>query len=101
MPVLILGETGTGKGLIARAIHNVSDRKDRPLVQVNCATLSPSLIESELFGHEKGSFTSAHGHNRHFQLARGTMLFLDVMLNLPQTPGQASTGSPRMASLNG
>jgi transcriptional regulator with GAF, ATPase, and Fis domain len=78
VPILILGETGTGKGLIARAIHNVSDRKDRPLVQVNCATLSPSLIESELFGHEKGSFTSAHErHIGRFELARGTTLFLD------------------------
>jgi formate hydrogenlyase transcriptional activator len=76
--VLVLGETGTGKGLIARALHNQSKRKDRPLIQVNCAALSPSLIESELFGHEKGAFTGATARRiGRFESARGTSLFLD------------------------
>ena len=76
--VLILGETGTGKGIVARAIHDSSKRKHRPLVQVNCAALSPSLIESELFGHEKGSFTGAAARRiGRFERAHGTTLFLD------------------------
>jgi formate hydrogenlyase transcriptional activator len=81
--VLVLGETGTGKGLIARAIHNASKRKRRPLVQVNCAALAPTLIESELFGHEKGSFTGAHQRKiGRFELAQGTTLFLDEIVEL-------------------
>jgi formate hydrogenlyase transcriptional activator len=82
--VLLLGETGTGKGLIARAIHNASHRKDRPFVQVNCAALSPHLIESELFGHEKGAFTGATGRRiGRFEAAKGTTLFLDEIGELP------------------
>jgi formate hydrogenlyase transcriptional activator len=82
--VLLLGETGTGKGLIARAIHQLSGVKDRPLVQVNCAALSPHVIESELFGHEKGAFTGATGRRQgRFELARGTTLFLDEIGDLP------------------
>ena len=82
--VLILGETGTGKGLIARAVHNVSKRKDRPLMQVNCAALSASLIESELFGHEKGAFTGAAARRAgRFESAHGTTLFLDEIGDLP------------------
>lgn len=82
--VLILGETGTGKELIARALHNASKRKKRPLIKVNCATLTPNLIESELFGHEKGAFTGA-GSRRvgRFELAHGATLFLDEICELP------------------
>ncbi|MBW7996470.1 MAG: AAA domain-containing protein [Candidatus Glassbacteria bacterium] len=76
--VLILGETGTGKQLIARAIHNVSSRGDRPLVTVNCAALPASLIESELFGHEKGAFTGALSRRMgRFELADESSMFLD------------------------
>jgi transcriptional regulator with GAF, ATPase, and Fis domain len=82
--VLILGETGTGKGLLARVIHNASRRKDRPLMTVNCAALTPTLIESELFGHEKGSFTGATQMRLgRFEAANGTTLFLDEIGDLP------------------
>ena len=76
--VLLLGETGTGKGLIARAVHNASRRKERPFMQVNCAAIAPTLVESEFFGHEKGAFTGAHGRRiGWFEKAKGTTLFLD------------------------
>ena len=82
--VLLLGETGTGKGLIARALHNESRRRDRPLMEVNCAALSTSLIESELFGHEKGAFTGAASKRiGRFESAHGTSLFLDEVGELP------------------
>jgi chemotaxis protein methyltransferase CheR len=82
--VLVLGETGTGKELIARAIHGLSLRKERALVKVNCATLPANLIESELFGHEKGAFTGAHSrHTGRFEVADGTTLFLDEIGDLP------------------
>ncbi|MCU7494157.1 MAG: sigma 54-interacting transcriptional regulator [Ignavibacteria bacterium] len=82
--VLILGETGTGKEMIARAIHNTSSRKDKVMVKVNCATLPAQLIESELFGHEKGSFTGAMERRiGKFELANGGTIFLDEIGELP------------------
>jgi chemotaxis protein methyltransferase CheR len=82
--VLVLGETGTGKELVARALHGLSPRKDRALVKVNCATLPSNLIESELFGHEKGAFTGAHARQLgRFEVADCATLFLDEIGELP------------------
>jgi chemotaxis protein methyltransferase CheR len=82
--VLVLGETGTGKELVARAVHGLSLRKDRALVKVNCATLPSDLIESELFGHEKGAFTGSHSRNLgRFEVANGATIFLDEIGELP------------------
>ncbi|EFK11700.1 PAS domain S-box protein [delta proteobacterium NaphS2] len=82
--VLVLGETGTGKELIARAIHSNSPRSGRPLVKVNCATLPSHLIESELFGHERGAFTGAQARKQgRFEVADGTSIFLDEIGELP------------------
>ena len=81
--VLILGETGTGKELIARAVHSLSARRDRALVKVNCAALPANLIESELFGHEKGAFTGALAKKiGRFELADGSTIFLDEIGDL-------------------
>jgi len=82
--VLILGETGTGKELVARAIHNSSSRKSKPMVKVNCATLPANLVESELFGHERGSFTGATDRRTgKFELAHNSTLFLDEIGEMP------------------
>src|SRR5262249_46319321 len=82
--VLIGGETGTGKELVARAIHKRSARRHRAFVVVNCASIPPSLIPSELFGHEKGAFTGALQRRQgRFELADGGTLFLDEVGELP------------------
>ncbi|RPJ11305.1 MAG: AAA family ATPase, partial [Deltaproteobacteria bacterium] len=82
--VLILGETGTGKELIAAAVHNMSSRKERALITVNCAALPANLIESELFGREKGAFTGADARRvGRFEIAQGSTLCLDEIGELP------------------
>lgn len=84
--VLITGESGTGKELVATALHNLSLRKDKPFIKVHCASLSSSLLESELFGHEKGSFTGATSQKKgRFELADGGTIFLDEIGELDMT----------------
>lgn len=82
--VLIFGETGTGKELVARAIHGLSSRKERPMIKLNCASFPPDLIENELFGHEKGAFTGAVSRlTGRFEVADGSTLFLDEIGEMP------------------
>src|SRR5882762_10074879 len=89
LTVLVQGETGTGKELVARAIHQLSDRREKPFVTVDCGAIPDTLIESELFGYEKGAFTGAYQRKAgQFQLAEGGSLFLDEIVNLP-LPTQA------------
>jgi transcriptional regulator with GAF, ATPase, and Fis domain len=84
VPVLILGETGAGKEVLARAVHERSDRRERPFVRVNCGAIPPDLIDSELFGHERGAFTGATDMRRGwFEQADGGTLFLDEIGELP------------------
>ena len=84
MTVLVLGETGTGKGLLAQTLHETSTRRKRPFIQVNCGALPAGLVESELFGHEKGAFTGAASRQfGRFELADGGTLFLDEIGDLP------------------
>jgi DNA-binding NtrC family response regulator len=89
LTVLVQGETGTGKELVARAIHELSARSEKPFVAVDCGAIPDTLIESELFGYERGAFTGAHERKEgQFQLAAGGTLFLDEIVNLP-LPTQA------------
>src|SRR5881409_544471 len=84
LTVLVEGETGTGKELVARAVHQLSARREKPFIAVDCGAIPDTLIESELFGYEKGAFTGADRRREgHFQLAQGGTLFLDEIVNLP------------------
>jgi two-component system NtrC family response regulator len=83
-PVLLLGESGTGKEMAARAIHQCSARKNGPFIAINCSAIPETLLESELFGHEKGSFTGAHAQRKgRFEMANGGTLFLDEIGEIP------------------
>ncbi len=83
-PVLLLGETGVGKDLIAKAIHDGSPRRQGPMIKVNCGAIPDTLLDSELFGHEKGAFTGALAQERgRFERAEGGTIFLDEVRELP------------------
>ena len=84
VPVFVTGESGTGKELVARTVHDLSPRRSRPFLAVNCGAISPNLMESEIFGHEKGSFTGAERqHQGFFERASGGTLFLDEVTEMP------------------
>src|SRR5690606_12287899 len=85
LPILIVGESGTGKELFAQAIHNRSNRRERPFIPVNCAAIPSALLESELFGYEEGSFTHAKkgGKMGLFELANDGTIFLDEVGDMP------------------
>jgi transcriptional regulator with GAF, ATPase, and Fis domain len=99
--VLITGESGTGKELVARALHQGSQRKNKPFIKINCAAIPRDLMESELFGYDKGAFTGAVGSKPgRFELADGGTLFLDEIAEIPGNAGQAKRAIQEQ-SLNG